>query len=952
MTSGKSFVFRTLPGARAFLLVLFGLLISSVTAAAVTPVKSPNDSNDYRYLTLENGLRVLLVSSPDSDKAAASLNITVGSGDDPKGREGMAHFLEHMLFLGTEKYPEPGEYQQFIKSHGGSHNAFTAFQDTNYFFDVQAEFLEEALDRFAEQFASPLFTADLVDRERKAVHSEFSSLQKEDGRRYYSVQKAIANPEHAFHQFAVGNLSTLENTEERPLRPDLIDFWKARYSSNLMTVAVYGPQSLDELEAMVRPRFGAIENRELEELAHKEPLYTPEMLPGRLQMATLKDKRVLSLLFPIPSQEDQYRVKPVSYVANLLGHEGPGSLFDRLKSAGLVEGLSAGTGMDTGHASSVAIQMSLTPKGLANQAEILSLTFAYIDKIREQGISRRFYEESKQLSQIDFRFREKPSPTSLVTSLSMLMPNVAPEDVLQAPWMMETYAPDKYLDILNRLTPDNVLVSVQSPDPDFNAPKETQWYGAKYELAAVEASDLRQQTSMLDPKSLALPAENPFIPDDLSMISGDTMDQPALLGAVGGMDLWYARDTRFGTPKANIYLSLRTPATSASARSSVLSSLMVDAVNTNLNAWAYPAQLAGLDYKVYTHLRGVTVRVGGYSDKIYTLLSRILRQLANPYITEQRFNISRERLIDNLMNSEKDRPVSQTSQFIQTALIEGVWSNEEKLIAARSVTLDELKSFADAFLAQIDPVMLAHGNITPASTLNLAQRINASMLKTSERVAVERSRVRSLPDGQTKAGIEVDHPDNGYTLYVQGDNTGFEERARYRLLGQIIASPFYEELRTTRQLGYIVYATSYEILEAPAVGFVVQSPSANAEEIDQAVSSFAQTFLETLAGMTDEELNREKRAVISKLMERDRRLGEISERYWQEIDRGQESFDSREQLAAAVESVTLEQLKEVVSSKLINRDHAFQVVSQNQPDEAQAVLEKLYQRPFVSAPEG
>src|SRR5690606_26888161 len=101
----------------------------------------------------------------------------------------------------------------------GSHNAFTAFQDTNYFFDIQADYLEPALDRFAQQFSAPLFTADLVDRERQAVHSEFSAKQKEDGRRFYSVKKAIANPDHSFSQFAVGNLTTLANTEERPLRP-------------------------------------------------------------------------------------------------------------------------------------------------------------------------------------------------------------------------------------------------------------------------------------------------------------------------------------------------------------------------------------------------------------------------------------------------------------------------------------------------------------------------------------------------------------------------------------------------------------------------------------------------------------------------------------------------------------------------------------------------------------
>ena len=80
------------------------------------PVKSPNDENTYRYLTLENGLRVLLVSDPDTEKAAASLDVNVGAGDSPADREGLPHFLEHMLFLGTEKYPDSSEYERYIRT--------------------------------------------------------------------------------------------------------------------------------------------------------------------------------------------------------------------------------------------------------------------------------------------------------------------------------------------------------------------------------------------------------------------------------------------------------------------------------------------------------------------------------------------------------------------------------------------------------------------------------------------------------------------------------------------------------------------------------------------------------------------------------------------------------------------------------------------------------------------
>ncbi|MFP3366857.1 hypothetical protein R0J93_24760, partial [Pseudoalteromonas sp. SIMBA_148] len=77
----------------------------------------------------------------------------------------------------------------------------------------------------------------------------------------------------------------------------------------------------------------------------------------------------------------------------------------------------------------------------------------------------------------------------------------------------------------------------------------------------------------------------------------------------------------------------------------MLTQLLVDAINTNLNAWAYSARLAGLDYSVYPHLRGVTIRVGGYSDKLHKLANQILLEFANPALTEQRFRIARQNLM-------------------------------------------------------------------------------------------------------------------------------------------------------------------------------------------------------------------------------------------------------------------------------------------------------------------
>ena len=93
--------------------------IKNAVAERLSLRKSPNDAREYRYLVLANKMRVLLVSDPETDKAAAALSVYRGSFHEPENRPGLAHFLEHMLFIGTEKYPKVDSFQQYITANGG-----------------------------------------------------------------------------------------------------------------------------------------------------------------------------------------------------------------------------------------------------------------------------------------------------------------------------------------------------------------------------------------------------------------------------------------------------------------------------------------------------------------------------------------------------------------------------------------------------------------------------------------------------------------------------------------------------------------------------------------------------------------------------------------------------------------------------------------------------------------
>jgi len=170
---------------------------------------SSQDDRIYSVIELPNKLMCLLISDPTTDKASAAMDVRVGHLSDPEEAPGLAHFLEHMLFMGTKKYPDENDYDSYLSAHGGSSNAFTDMESTNYLFDVAPDHLEPSLDRFAQFFIEPLFNVDSTEREMQAVDSEHAKNLQSDFWRAFQLSKSLCKKSHPFSKFGSGNLKTL-----------------------------------------------------------------------------------------------------------------------------------------------------------------------------------------------------------------------------------------------------------------------------------------------------------------------------------------------------------------------------------------------------------------------------------------------------------------------------------------------------------------------------------------------------------------------------------------------------------------------------------------------------------------------------------------------------------------------------------------------------------------------
>jgi insulysin len=907
-------------------LLLSALLLACTNSpeTGIKPVQSPNDEREYRLLTLDNQMQVLLISDPESPKAAASLDVYVGSGDNPEGRGGLAHFLEHMLFLGTDKYPDAAEYEEFVTEHGGNRNAFTSFEHTNYFFDINAPYLPEALDRFAQFFIAPRFDAEYVDREKNAVEAEYQMGLKSDPRRGLDVLQEVMNPEHPFSQFAVGSLESLADRPDSLVRDELLAFYDKHYSANVMRLVVLGAESLDELESLVVPMFSPVPNKAFEHSDIEVPAFAEGALPMEVQIKPQATLRQLQVLFPIADYRARYKAKPLSYLGNLVGHEGEGSLLSQLKAEGLAESLAAGSGLGWRGGALFSVSVTLTEEGVANRDRVLQLLFAYMDMLREEGPKEWLYDEQARLAELAFRFKEKGSPMGYVSALASGMHYYDPVDVLQGNYMMSDFEALMLQELMDDFVPANALVVVE--DASAETDRESVHYGTPYSVRHLEPEQLQAWNGDVAKGALHLPAANAFIAEDVSLvdIEKDNPAAPALVLNEGRKQIWYAQDEEFRLPRGATYINFRSPLVGQSPEQTASAVLYTALLKDQVNEYTYPALLAGLNFSLYKHAQGISLRISGYDDKQSVLLEELLQVMAAPDFNRQRFENIRKDMIRSLENSVAKRPSSQVIDDLRESLLYGEWGEAPLIAALNAMDVDDINDYARDFWASASAEAMIYGNYTADAVPALAAMLD-TVLPASDAAALPQLQVLRLGvDEKVLYPVEVKHDDAVLAWYLQGAGKTWSDRAATALTVQIMKSGFFQQLRTEQQLGYIVSAFAWPQLDVPGLVMLIQSPVADAAALAEAMDEFMGGVV---ASVDDAQFDRHKAALLNEVLRPHKNLWERAEFYWQSIAKKQYQFDGRQAMAEAIESLDKAQWQAYFQRVFLEQRHSLQVAA-------------------------
>ncbi len=206
---------------------------------------------------LPNGIKAIAISEPSSRFAALSVTINAGQRDAPKEIEGLPHLLEHVAFYGSKNFPKPSGFSEFIKKSSGWSNASTRSDNTRYHFQVIDQQLEEASTRLQDLIYNPIIDIDSIKASVSEVDEEFNSSKNKSWIKLLSVIRKNINPEHPASLFGIGNKESFGDNI-RALQMQLRHFHRSFYFSKKTTIAVYGPQSVEELKTILLRSFGNV----------------------------------------------------------------------------------------------------------------------------------------------------------------------------------------------------------------------------------------------------------------------------------------------------------------------------------------------------------------------------------------------------------------------------------------------------------------------------------------------------------------------------------------------------------------------------------------------------------------------------------------------------------------------------------------------------------------------
>ncbi|XKM13989.1 pitrilysin [Orbaceae bacterium ac157xtp] len=891
--------------------------------------KSERDNRQYQIIRLSNKMKVLLISDDKAVKSLASLALPVGSLNDPQTQQGLAHYTEHMVLMGSEKYPVASGFSEYLTQHAGSHNASTAPNRTAFYFEVEHSAFDGALDRLADAIAVPLLKPDYADKERNAVNAELTMARSNDGFRIQQVESETINQAHPSSKFFGGNLETLKDKENSQLQTELEQFHAKYYSANLMVGVIYSNQSLEDLATLAYKTFGRINNHDAKVENITQNALNEENLAKWIYMQPAQPKKLLLLQFPIENNLSDFAEKSDEYIGYMLSNRSANTLFDSLQKQGLIESLSASADpIHYGNSGLFTIYVNLTDKGLEDKDHVIASVFSYIELLKQQGINQSYYDEIQKVLAMDFNYPDITRDMSYVEWLSDQMLFYPTAHILDSDNIATHFNAEKIANRLDSLTLKNARIWVIAPT--VKTDKKAYFVDAPYRIEPIDNNQQQRLLEQAEKLSFALPTLNPYLVNDLSIIPQNSFTQVLPKFSEQGNQIHLTSRYFANEPKATLVLSLRNNQLFKTVDNQVMFSLIDYIANRQLAELRFQASVAGLDIQSGSD-SGLMLTASGFNQHISKIINETLTIYRELTIDEQQLNLAKSRYLESLDAADHANSYSLALQPVYALSKVPYFERDLKRQTVKSLTVAQLQQFKDQLLYNAVPYMISMGNISQeqAETLytNIKQTLNKDAVYSPiEPISVNQP-LNALITQQAKSS------DNAlYMGYVPQFGDEIKDRVSSYLLYKIISPWFFDQLRTNEQLGYAVFSLPTYIGKSSGIAFLIQSNQYDPAYLSERYQAFYPEILEKLKQLKDDEFARYQMATLNEMQQPPQTLDEEFGEYLTDYYYSRFDFSTKQKKIEAIKKLTKQDIITFYEQTVINKQglvFASQVIGNN-----------------------
>lgn len=797
-------------------------------------------------IRLDNGLEAFLISDPEANQSAAALSVESGSCNDPQEYPGMAHFCEHMLFMGSKKYPDENTFFQKMTEGCGTANAYTKPDRTVYMFSINHENFSETLDIFSGFFTDPLFKEDSVKRELNAVNQEHLKNVENDSWREYMVLKETSNPKNPNSKFSTGTAATLSIISIETLRT----WYQKNYTANQMHLVIYSKEPLDTLVALTTSTFSPILSNA--PLKHESvPLLSSSQKGHITYIEPIQNLKRVTLMWEMPQEAAlDYDGKLPNLIAYTLNSKGDGSLFQSLRKDGLAESLHADADRLGKNLVLLNLSIDLTKAGLANLDEVFTRTFQTISYLKRSSIPPHLFNEYKKMSDIDYQWQSRYSAFEYVSEIADIMIDEPLSTFPQKSTSIYAYKPKALQEILVKMTPENTAFFVTAPSEltKQKLDKKEKWMNVDYSIVKIDEQKLSLWSQILPDPKLGSSTPNKFIPNNLTVLSQEKENPnelPELLSDDSFGKCYFVKDSFYLVPTVSLQVGIKSPLLSEQVKSISCSDLLVLHLHRKLTPTLFSANRAGLSAYFSRADLKIHLSINGYSDKINLLTSTMFDALKGSPPSREEFELLKDELLITYENQSKTLPYYQASNLLLNLLYNNFPLGTELSLTLQQTSYEDFLAFQEQVFSRAYLEGTITGNIDTSNANALWKQIRnnlaPSIYPPSEHL---KRKVLSLPDSKGPYTIKTSTSlqGNAAILMLQFKDTSSPAIVCERILSKATSEAFFNTLRTKQQIAYIARSWGKEEENQLLLFFAVHSASHPPEELLARFELFLEDF--------------------------------------------------------------------------------------------------------------